>query len=109
MSSVQVFFGFSNLSGDVAMPATLFCFWEIDTETRDSDSPPSQLSRPRARTAPSTILSDDSKLDRMSHLPRLAMRIWSMTTPYPRPDQRAGTARDLDFARWRPLDLYGRS
>src|SRR5215207_4396641 len=101
MSSVQVFFGFSNFSGEVAMPATLFCFWEIDTETRDSDSPPSQLKRPLALTAPSTILSDDSKLDRMVHLPCLddANVVDDDTVP-PLPDQRGGSARRLDFVRW---------
>src|SRR5436190_24006618 len=82
MSRVQVFLGFSNFWGEVAIPATLFCFSEIETETRDSDSPTSQSNLPWARTAPLTIFRGDSKLDRMFHLPRFAMRTWSSMTPY---------------------------
>ena len=39
MSSVQVFLGFLNFCGEVAIPATLCCFCEIETETRDCFSP----------------------------------------------------------------------
>src|SRR6478735_4838369 len=71
MSSVQVFLGFLNFCGEVAIPATACCFCEIETETRDSFSPASHSSFPRARTAPLTILSGDSNWDRMYSPPSL--------------------------------------
>ena len=52
MSSVQVFLGFLNFCGEVAIPATLCCFCEIETETRDSFSPASHIELPRASNRP---------------------------------------------------------
>src|SRR3954471_19559500 len=99
MSRLQVFCGLLNLLGEIAMPATLFCLWEIETETRDSDSPTSQVNLPRARTAPLTIFRDGSKLDRMFHLPRLAMGRGRRQHPNsPRTNQRARAGRSLDWA-----------
>src|ERR671922_596186 len=71
MSRDQFLRGFLNLSGEVAMPATFWPFCEIETDTRDSRSPVSQSSTPRARTAPLTIFSGDLKLDRILSPPQV--------------------------------------
>ena len=73
ISSFQFVAGFMNFFREVAIPATLCCFCEIETETRDCSSPGSHMSSPAASTLPALILSGDLNWDRMYRLPRLAV------------------------------------
>src|SRR6478735_3059329 len=74
ISSFQFVAGFMNFFREVAIPATLCCFCEIETETRDCSSPGSHMSSPAASTLPALIMSGDLNWDRMYRLPRLAVR-----------------------------------